>query len=140
MLVVVDGSTSDGAAIQVTTATFTDGRDKWCLTTTTSGVYMLVNSKSARVVDVADFSKSDGSKIHQWFNVQGINQQFRISTDIGSPAQTWQFPVGTPVLAASAAHLPDGRILIWASKSRGGFGVDPSLLTWTSIYNPATGG
>jgi hypothetical protein len=91
-------------------------------------------------VDIPYGNKDDGSKVHQWWNNAGINQQFRFSTDIGSAAQTWQFPVRTPVVAASAAHLPDGRILLWASKSRGGFGLDPSLLTWTAIYNPSTGG
>jgi hypothetical protein len=56
------------------------------------------------------------------------------------PTQVWLPPVETPVLAASAANLPDGRILLWASKDRSVLGLDPSLLTWTAIFNPVTGG
>jgi hypothetical protein len=52
----------------------------------------------------------------------------------------WLPPVATPVLPATAAHLPDGRVLMWSSKSRTDFGRDGSVTTWTAIYNPATGG
>jgi hypothetical protein len=52
----------------------------------------------------------------------------------------WLAPVGTPVIAVAAAHLPDGRILFWSSKTRSGFGTDLSTVTWTAIYNPVSGG
>jgi hypothetical protein len=57
-----------------------------------------------------------------------------------STVSAWLAPVATPVIAVAAAHLPDGKILMWSSKNRDGFGTDGSTQTWTAIYNPATGG
>ena len=129
---------NDGAFIEATTGNYTDGRDLWCLVATVDDIFLLVNAKSRRVVDVTDFSRSDGTKMQQWYNSGSINQQWRFSP-ISGP-DVWLLPVTTPVIAASAANLPDGRILMWASQSRTGFGLDPSLATWTAIYNPSTGG
>jgi hypothetical protein len=52
---------------------------------------------------------------------------------------SWLAPVKTPIIAAAAAHLADGRVLMWSSKDRTGFGSDGSTTTWTAIYNPSTG-
>jgi hypothetical protein len=58
-----------------------------------------------------------------------------------APTHSLWFPaVPTPVIAVGAAHLPDGKLLMWASRGPARFGIDPSIVTWTAIYNPVTGG
>jgi hypothetical protein len=51
---------------------------------------------------------------------------------------SWLGPNKTPLIAAAAAHLPDGRILFWSSRTRTDFRGDQSQ-TWIAIYN-ASGG
>jgi galactose oxidase len=138
-------STQFGASV-VQRAPSLSSSDDWCFIPVGNSNYEIRNRLSTKCIDVADFSQVAGARVQMWPYVGGPNQKFTVEA-VGPvvptpplPVQKWLPPVETPVLAASAANLPDGRILMWASKDRSGFGTDPSLLTWTAIYNPVTGG
>lgn len=49
----------------------------------------------------------------------------------------WEGPFEMPFVPASAANLPDGRILAWASNKQLAFGGAPGY-TWTGIFDPAS--
>jgi Ricin-type beta-trefoil lectin domain-like len=121
------------------------GIDDWCFVPRNNNNYEIRNRLSGKSLDVADFSQVAGGKVHMWPYGGGANQQFSVvvagiavpTPPVLTPA--WLFPVETPVVAAAAANLPDGRILMWSSKSRTFYGMDISVSTWTAIYNPTTG-
>jgi hypothetical protein len=141
--------TNQGANVVQRLASISAG-DDWCFLPVGGNLYEIRNRLSARCVDVASFSKVAGSRLHMWTFVNGTNQKFamqvagNVTTTPAVSTAPWLTPVETPVLAASAAHLADGRILLWASKGRKLFGTEkdgvPSTETWTAIYNPTTGG
>lgn len=96
---VPDGGISNGSVIGVTTGTFPDGRDEWCMKENGNGVYQIENAKSKLVVDIADYSMSDGDKIHQWNYVGGTNQvwtlDFKVDSDGGPSWECGGFPQNT---------------------------------------------
>jgi Ricin-type beta-trefoil lectin domain-like len=138
-------STQFGASV-VQRAPSLSASDDWCFVPVGNSNYEVRNRLSLKGLDVAEFSQVVGARVQMWPYQGGPNQKFTVVA-VGPqvptpplPVQVWLPPVETKVLAASAANLPDGRILMWASKDRSGFGLDPSLLTWTAIFNPVTGG
>lgn len=53
-------------------------------TITSGAVYRLVNQCSGKVLDVSEISQANGAIVHQWTDVNGLNQRWRIeSTDSG---------------------------------------------------------
>src|SRR4030095_14221327 len=50
----------------------------------------------------------------------------------------WESPISWPFVPVSAATLPDGRILGWASNERLRFPAGPER-TYTAVWDPQTG-
>ena len=50
----------------------------------------------------------------------------------------WSDPIVLPLVPASAAHLPDGKLLLWAARSPTGFSMISDEHTYTSVFDPAT--
>jgi Ricin-type beta-trefoil lectin domain-like len=119
--------------------------DDWCFVPVGNNYYEVRNRFSGLSLDVASFSFQAGGNVQIWSYGGGANQQFSLVVagnalpipTVLTPA--WLVPVETPVVAAAAANLPDGRVLMWSSSERAYFGLDPSIATWTAIYNPTTG-
>lgn len=52
-------------------------------------------------------------------------------------AKPWTDPIALPLVPASAANLPDGKILIWSARAPTYFGPGPeSTATYTSVFDP----
>ena len=51
----------------------------------------------------------------------------------------WSDPIVLPLVPASAAHLPDGKLLLWAARSPTSFSTSSDeAYTYTSVFDPAT--
>ncbi|MDM0116400.1 DUF1929 domain-containing protein [Variovorax sp. J22R133] len=51
----------------------------------------------------------------------------------------WSDPIALPLVPASAANLPDGKLLLWAARSPQSFSTSSSeAYTYTSVFNPTT--
>jgi Ricin-type beta-trefoil lectin domain-like len=84
----------------LTTGLFNDGRDEWCLTETEEDIYLLVNAKSSKVVDVEAFSMGNESNIQPCQNHGCNNKKWMLSTDTISEVT----PVGWE--CAGFSHFP----------------------------------
>ena len=76
--------------------------------------------------------------------VNAINEKWRIfSSDVNVATATlkssWSGPYALPIVAASAANLPNGKVLTWSAYAKmnfaGGFGK-----TYTAIFDPVNNG
>lgn len=51
----------------------------------------------------------------------------------------WSDPIALPLVPASAANLPDGKLLLWAARSPTSFSTSSNeAYTYTSVFDPAT--
>jgi galactose oxidase len=51
----------------------------------------------------------------------------------------WSDPIALPLVPASAAHLPDGKLLLWAGRAPNSFSTSSSeSYTYTTVFDPAT--
>ncbi|MGO4392371.1 galactose oxidase-like domain-containing protein [Variovorax sp. M-6] len=51
----------------------------------------------------------------------------------------WSDPIALPLVPAAAAHLPDGKLLMWAARSPTSFTTSSSdAYTYTTVFDPAT--
>ena len=51
----------------------------------------------------------------------------------------WSDPIPLPLVPASAANLPDGKLLLWAARSPTSFSTSSAeAYTYTSVFDPAT--
>jgi galactose oxidase len=51
----------------------------------------------------------------------------------------WSEPIALPLVPASAANLPDGKLLLWAARSPTSFSTSSAeAYTYTSVFDPAT--
>ena len=51
----------------------------------------------------------------------------------------WSDPIPLPLVPASAANLPDGKLLLWAARTPTSFGTNSgTAATYTSVFDPAT--
>ena len=113
-----------------------------------NNTYSLTIQHSNRVVDVEGISTANGADIHQWDWLNANNQKWMlvdINDDpvdpVDDPNSTaikgqWSNVIGWPHIAVSAANLPDGRILTWASNETTAFPVADQF-THSAIFNPA---
>ncbi|KAF2865028.1 hypothetical protein BDV95DRAFT_600043 [Massariosphaeria phaeospora] len=77
----------------------------------------------------------------QWSSASEINLIDSVSASYQAPAASkglWTNTVDFPIVAAAAANLPDGKILLWSAFRLNEFGGG-SGLTQTVIYDPTTG-
>jgi YVTN family beta-propeller protein len=92
-------------------------------------------------MNVKDGSLLDQTPIIQWPCENGNNSKWRIDAVIDDPKNPiatlksrWDGPYNLPLVAASAAQLPDGRILTWSAFTKmnfaGGFNK-----TYSSIFD-----
>ena len=51
----------------------------------------------------------------------------------------WSDPIALPLVPASAANLPDGKLLLWAARSPTSFSTNSNeAYTYTSVFDPVT--
>ncbi|AMM24985.1 galactose oxidase-like domain-containing protein [Variovorax sp. PAMC 28711] len=50
--------------------------------------------------------------------------------------QPWSEVIDLPLVPASAANLPDGKILIWSARAPTYFGANEGTATYTSVFDP----
>ena len=54
-------------------------------------------------------------------------------------AKPWSDPIPLPLVPASAANLPDGKLLLWAARSPTSFSTSSNeAYTYTSVFDPVT--
>jgi hypothetical protein len=140
----VAGTGMDGSNVIVTNSSLTDEKEDWCFVPIgAAGAYEIRNRKSAKSVDVTDYSFTVGANVHVWSHWGGDNQKFfvePINPVIPITARSaWSPTVTTPLIAAAAANLPDGKILFWSSFSKTFWQNDNGVQTYTGMYNPTTG-
>lgn len=51
----------------------------------------------------------------------------------------WTAPIALPLVPASAANLPDGKLLMWSAQGTTYFGSNGGLATYTTVFDPASG-
>ncbi len=89
---------------------------------------------------------TDNAQIIQWTceNAVAVNDKWRVfSASLNDSAKVlksqWSGPFALPLVAASAANLPNGKILTWSAYAKmsfaGGFGK-----TYTAIFDPVSNG
>jgi galactose oxidase len=54
-------------------------------------------------------------------------------------AKPWTDPIALPLVPASAANLPDGKLLLWSARGPTYFGSNGGLATYTTVFDPASG-
>lgn len=54
-------------------------------------------------------------------------------------AKPWTAPIALPLVPASAANLPDGKLLMWSAQGTTYFGSNGGLATYTTVFDPASG-
>lgn len=151
----VVGGTQDGTNVILSTPT-QGVDDDWCFMPLGNSLYEIRNRETGKCIDVSGISMADGALIHQWGYLGGDNQKFSMVSPSTAPIKSptsapiaqinpplvhslWQGPIKTPVIAAAAASLPDGRIVMWAAKNRIHFAGSEGAQTWTAMYDPSTG-
>ncbi|MCU4121658.1 galactose oxidase-like domain-containing protein [Variovorax sp. N23] len=54
-------------------------------------------------------------------------------------ARPWTDPIALPLVPASAANLPDGKLLLWSAQGTTYFGSNGGMATYTTVFDPASG-
>ena len=54
-------------------------------------------------------------------------------------AKPWTDPIALPLVPASAANLPDGKLLMWSAQGTTSFGSNGGAATYTTVFDPASG-
>ena len=82
-------------------------------------------------------SRVDG----EWLaaNAYGFTAAGYTAAQSTAASKPWSDPIPLPLVPASAAHLPDGRLLLWAGRSPYDFSKSSwHAWTFTSVFDPAT--
>ncbi len=138
-----DGSTAKGAEM-IQWPCHEGINQQFKLTSFGNSVYSLGAVHSDNVVDVWRKSVANGATILQWNFLNGDNQKWvinKIEDGDNSSASLgqWSNVIAWPHIAVSAANLPDGRILTWASNEKTAFPIADQF-SHSAIFNPANNG
>lgn len=140
-----DASRGTGAAIEsqrcanvasqlwtIRAASEVDGRNGYA-----NGYWQFVSANSGQCIVVQNASTADGANLIQYPCGQGnagSNTMWRVNRTSRS---SWTGAIALPLVPSAAAHLPDGKILMWSADSTisfGGGGVDGN--TYTTVFDP----
>ena len=104
-----------------------------------SGGYQFVAKHSALCLTIPAGSMTAATTATQEICNSSLNQSWALSNP--TPRSSWTGKLPMPIVAASAANLPNGKILTWASDGEFAFSGDtgpaPSQ-TYTAIFDPTT--
>ena len=102
------------------------------------GRYVLQSGFSGRCMDVQGWSTAIGGRVIQWDCHKAANQQWAVQQPSSANGQfsSWSPVIQLPVVATSAAHLKNGRVMLWAANWRNGFAGTSGTVTYTSIFDP----
>ncbi|MFA8356921.1 RICIN domain-containing protein [Burkholderia ubonensis] len=144
---VQDASKGTGAAIEsqrcanvasqlwtIRAASVTEGRNGY-----SNGYWQFVSADSGQCIVVQNASTSDGANLIQYSCGEGnagSNTMWRVNRTLRS---SWSGAIDLPLVPSAAAHLPDGKVLMWSADSTisfGGSGVDGN--TYTTVFDPLT--
>ncbi len=111
------------------------------------GRYAIITEQSSKAVDVEGRSKASGTMLQQWKWLEGDNQIWELIDIEGFvPAEpppyiagSWSEVIDFPHVPVSAANLPDGRLLTWASREPHSFQKNVTPGTVSAIYDPRFG-
>ncbi len=82
--------------------------------TALSGTCKLFSANSAKVLDVAGASTSDGARLIQWKDNGGVNQLFRLDALSGTPYVAIASTQTNQVLDVAGASTADGApVIVW---------------------------
>lgn len=103
--------------------------------------YAMVARHSGLCLESVGASAQAGARVVQQVCNASAAQTWRRpgeAADDPGVAGRWASRVALPIVPAAAAHLPDGRILMWSAFDRMEFGGDNGR-TYTLIYDPSRG-
>lgn len=113
---------------------------RWRLTDIGSDQFTLTLVQSGKLLDVEGGSLADLAVIQQWQNSNVAQQRWtlvnrqEINEDRATAGQ-WSEVIEWPHIPVSAASLPDGRVITWASNELTSFPVQDQM-TYSSVFDP----
>ncbi|AKJ27595.1 RICIN domain-containing protein [Caldimonas brevitalea] len=99
------------------------------------GAYRLRAAHSDKCLAVDPAAAPEGAAVAQVECTDATHQQWTLAAP-SRPSQ-WSPLVDFSIVPVAAAHLPDGKLLTWASYDRLNFGGDQGY-TLTAVFDPAT--
>lgn len=108
VLDVANGSTSDGANVQIFSSNDT-GAQKWNVTKNGDGTYTIVNCESGKALDVKNGYAANGSNVQQYSSNNSAAQHWRVSWDSDAGGYVFSSALnGSYALDVSGAATWDG--------------------------------
>lgn len=131
-----NNGTGTGAAL-IQSSCDSGTNQHFLLTETSNGIYSLQARHSNLMLDVFGNSTDDNVAIIQWTDHGGNNQRWAITvSDDATQTGSWGPVIDWPMIAISAANLPDGRILTWSSTETNSFPSNREF-THATVFDPA---
>ena len=101
----------------------------------------IIATHNGKCMGIYGGSSSAGARIAQYSCNGAASQKWRVEAfNVSATAPSkWDGPYQMPLIPVAVANLPDGRILTWSAYDRFNHTTDDLGMTYTSIFDPATG-
>ena len=130
----VEGGSKNAGARVIAARCTDDAAQRWRIQPIGEG-YQIVSVRSGLCLALAGDSSAIGAQVVQQA-CNGTNARtWRIGEFPGVRSE-WSRPFDVGLVAAAAANLPDGRVLLWAADSRVAFSTDLGR-TYSAFFDPA---
>jgi hypothetical protein len=132
----------DGSQLRIDNQLVVDNDGLHSAQTVTGAVFL---SAGTHAIEVTFFEQGGSELIEAYYAPPGgVLQDIPSDGVLQGPAQiqevgTWGPVIAWPHVPVSAANLPDGRILTWASNERYSFPGGRPEFTFTAIWDPSDG-